>query len=314
MTEEKTGREKNAPFTPAELEEITAETGLLVSAEDMEKALGQEGIAVTAPLRLYLKEICAEPPLGEKEEASLAEAAAEGDPAAREKLVEASLRLAVTVAMRFRDRGLPFGDLIQEGSIGLMEAAEKFDPAKGYRFSTFAVWWIREAIGRAVGSAEDEQIRVPAEMERDIALIAGARRELRGENGREPSVREIALRIGMAEERVGEILDLAAEALPDGGNETAGDGVPERKSVSARQKEAFRSVQEGLRRILPSLSPREAKIVRTRFGLDGNPPSARRKVEEEFGLSPERLRQIEEKAVGLIGGGDPEEFLGNLLK
>lgn len=284
------------PLSPEELEEVTADAELYDTAEDMEKALEQEGIKVDPPLRVYIREVHECPLLTAEEEDALARRMAEGDREAGDRLIEANLRLVLSVARRFADRGVPLGDLIQEGSLGLMQAAEKFDGTKGYRFSTYAVWWIRRAVSRAVAD-QSRVVRLPVHMVESIYRVTKSRRDLTAEYGREPTVDEIAADTGMTEDKVEEVMRIAAD--PDvlekpGTAEEApqpGKGAP--AGEGSRDEAALRLLQEKVRSALDTLDPEDAAVVRMRFGLEDGRVHTADEVAAAFGIARERVRQIE---------------------
>ncbi len=303
--EEEEDGESSRTFSPEQMEEITAETELFSTAEEMEKALEQEGIVVDTPVRMYMREIHAYPLLTQEEENSLARAMAEGDPEAKDRLVESNLRLVVSVAKRFEGRGLSLGDLIQEGNLGLLKAVEKFDYAKGYRFSTYATWWIRQAVSRAIAD-QSRTIRIPVHMVENIYRVSRAQRELMQENGRDPTAKEIAGKLGMSEDKVEEIMNISVDPVsletPIGDSEDShlGDTIPDRGNPTPEEAASFSLMRQELAGILHSLSPREEKIIRLRFGLDDGRPHTLEEVGREFRITRERIRQIEAKALRKI--------------
>ena len=306
------------PFSPEQLEEITAETELYSSAEEMEKALEQEGIVVDTPVSMYMREIHAYPLLTQEEENTLAKAMADGDPEAKDKLVESNLRLVVSVAKRFEGRGLSLGDLIQEGNLGLLKAAEKFDYSKGYRFSTYATWWIRQAVSRAIAD-QSRTIRIPVHMVENISRVTRTQRELMQEYGREPTVREIAVKLGMSEDKVEEIMNVSVDPVSletpigDSDDSHLGDTIPDRGNPTPEEAASFRLMQKELAAILRTLSPREEKIIRLRFGLEDGLPHTLEEVGREFNITRERIRQIEAKALRKIRVEKPRLNLKDFL-
>ena len=284
------------PLSPEELEEVTAEAELFDTAEDMEKALEQEGIRVDTPLRIYIREVHECPMLTAEEEAALARRVAEGDREAGGRLIEANLRLVLSVARRFADRGVPFGDLIQEGSLGLMQAAEKFDGTKGYRFATYAVWWIRRAISRAVAD-QSRVVRLPLHMVESIYRVTKSRRDLTAEYGREPTVDEIAADTGMTEDKVEEVMRIAADPdlfeKPEAAEEAPQSGESAPAGDGSRDEQALRLLQEKVRAALDTLDPGDAAVIRMRFGLEDGRAHTADEVAAAFGIAKERVRQIE---------------------
>lgn len=284
------------PLSPEELEEVTAEAEFFDTAEDMEKALEQEGIKVDTPLRIYIREVCECPLLTAEEENALARRMAEGDKEAGDRLIEANLRLVLSVARRFANRGVPLGDLIQEGSLGLMQAAEKFDGRKGYRFSTYAVWWIRRAVSRAVAD-QSRVVRLPLHVVESIYRVTKSRRDLTAEYGRDPTVDEIAADTGMTEDKVEEVMRIAADPdlfeKPETAEEAPQPGEDEPAGDGARDENALRLLQERVRAALDTLDPEDAAVVRMRFGLEDGRAHTADEVARAFGIPRERVRQIE---------------------
>lgn len=299
LPDEPEEREETAgPLTPDELEEILGEAELYRGAAEMESVLEQEGIPVDAHLRTYLREISDYPFLTEAEERELARRASEGDEDARERLIESELRLTVAVAKRYAGRGLPIGDLIQEGSMGLMSAAEKFDADKGYSFSTYAVWWIRRAVGTAV-SDRSRVLRLPMHMVESIYQVRKSSDRLLVQLGREPSVDEIAADTGMTADLVEEVLRIAADpsVLEAQDSPSEGGSADEDAQSGDAGEEKTARVMEGLADLIrySRLSPREEKVMRFRFGMDGGRARTLDETAEKFGVTRERVRQIESR-------------------
>ena len=268
----------------------------------LEHELSAEGVALDDPVKAYLKEIGRVPLLSAEEERALARAAKAGDMEARQKLSEANLRLVVSVAKRYAGRGLPFLDLIQEGNLGLMKAAEKFEPDKGFKFSTYATWWIRQAITRAIAD-QARTIRIPVHMVETINRMRQATNQLVYQNGHEPTPEELAKAMDMSVERVREIQRMAQEPAslesPVGEEEDSslGDFVAD-ENAEAPGKAADRAmVAQQINLALKSLTPREEKVIRLRFGLDDGRPRTLEEVGRDFGVTRERVRQIEAKAI-----------------
>lgn len=268
----------------------------------LEKELSPSGVTLDDPVKAYLKEIGAVPLLGAEEEAALAAAARAGDAQARRRLCEANLRLVVSVAKRYAGRGLPFLDLIQEGNLGLMKAAEKFEPERGFKFSTYATWWIRQAITRAIAD-QARTIRIPVHMVETINRMRQATSQLVYQNGHEPTAEELAKAMDMTVERVREIQRMAQEPAslesPVGEEEDSslGDFVAD-ENAEAPGKAADRAmVAQQINLALKSLTPREEKVIRLRFGLDDGRPRTLEEVGRDFGVTRERVRQIEAKAI-----------------
>ena len=268
----------------------------------LENELSSEGVALDDPVKTYLKEIGRVPLLTAGQEMALAKAARAGDADARRALSEANLRLVVSVAKRYAGRGLPFLDLIQEGNLGLMKAAEKFEPDKGFKFSTYATWWIRQAITRAIAD-QARTIRIPVHMVETINRMRQATNQLVYQNGHEPTPEELAKAMDMSVERVREIQRMAQEPAslesPVGEEEDSslGDFVAD-ENAEAPGKAADRAmVAQQINQALKSLTPREEKVIRLRFGLDDGRPRTLEEVGRDFGVTRERVRQIEAKAI-----------------
>lgn len=261
-----------------------------------------EGIGLDDPVRMYLKEIGKVPLLSAQEEIELAERMHDGDERAKKRLAEANLRLVVSIAKRYVGRGMLFLDLIQEGNLGLIKAVEKFDYTKGYKFSTYATWWIRQAITRAIAD-QARTIRIPVHMVETINKLIRVSRQLLQEHGREPHVDEIAREMNMNEDRVREIMKIAQEPVsletPIGEEEDSilGDFIPDSDAPAPSEMAAFTLLKEQLMNVLDTLTPREAKVLRLRFGLDDGRARTLEEVGREFKVTRERIRQIEAKAL-----------------
>jgi len=261
-----------------------------------------EGIAIDDPVRMYLKEIGKVPLLSPDEEISLAQRIEEGDQIARKKLAEANLRLVVSIAKRYVGRGMLFLDLIQEGNLGLIKAVEKFDYRKGYKFSTYATWWIRQAITRAIAD-QARTIRIPVHMVETINKLIRVSRQLLQELGREPQAEEIAKMMEMPVDKVREIMKIAQEPVsletPIGEEEDShlGDFIPDDEATAPAEAAAFTMLKEQLINVLDTLTPREEKVLRLRFGLDDGRARTLEEVGKEFNVTRERIRQIEAKAL-----------------
>lgn len=261
-----------------------------------------EGISIDDPVRMYLKEIGKVPLLSPEEEIDLAQKINNGDMAARKKLAEANLRLVVSIAKRYVGRGMLFLDLIQEGNLGLIKAVEKFDFTKGFKFSTYATWWIRQAITRAIAD-QARTIRIPVHMVETINKLIRVSRQLLQELGREPRPEEIAKIMEMPVDKVREIMKIAQEPVsletPIGEEEDShlGDFIPDDEAPAPADAAAFRMLKEQLLKILNTLTPREEKVLRLRFGLDDGRARTLEEVGKEFNVTRERIRQIEAKAL-----------------
>ncbi len=261
-----------------------------------------EGVGIDDPVRMYLKEIGKVPLLSAQEEIELAEKMHAGDERAKKRLAEANLRLVVSIAKRYVGRGMLFLDLIQEGNLGLIKAVEKFDYTKGYKFSTYATWWIRQAITRAIAD-QARTIRIPVHMVETINKLIRVSRQLLQEYGREPHVDEIAREMNMNEDRVREIMKIAQEPVsletPIGEEEDSilGDFIPDSDAPAPSEMAAFMLLKEQLMSVLDTLTSREAKVLRLRFGLDDGRARTLEEVGREFKVTRERIRQIEAKAL-----------------
>ena len=269
---------------------------------DLEVALNAEGIAIDDPVKVYLKEIGRVPLLSGDEEIELARLMGEGDPAARKRLSEANLRLVVSIAKRYVGRGMQFLDLIQEGNLGLIKAVEKFDYTKGYKFSTYATWWIRQAITRAIAD-QARTIRIPVHMVETINKVVRVERQLLQELGRQPQADEIAEIMNMSVEKVREIMKVAQEPVsletPIGEEEDShlGDFIPDEDAPAPAEAASHTLLREQLGDVLKTLTTREEKVLRLRFGLDDGRPRTLEEVGREFNVTRERIRQIEAKAL-----------------
>jgi len=261
-----------------------------------------EGVSVDDPVRMYLKEIGKVPLLTADEEIELAEKMANGDATAKKRLSEANLRLVVSIAKRYVGRGMLFLDLIQEGNLGLIKAVEKFDYTKGFKFSTYATWWIRQAITRAIAD-QARTIRIPVHMVETINRLMRVSRTLLQDLGRDPHVDEIAKAMNMSEDRVREIMKIAQEPVslekPIGEEEDSilGDFLQDKDAPAPSEVATFQLLKEQLMDVLSSLTPREAKVLRLRFGLDDGRARTLEEVGREFKVTRERIRQIEAKAL-----------------
>ena len=272
-------------------------------AEKVEDDLSvPEGISIDDPVRMYLKEIGKVPLLTAEEEIEIAKRLETGDEEAKKKLSEANLRLVVSIAKRYVGRGMLFLDLIQEGNLGLIKAVEKFDYRKGFKFSTYATWWIRQAITRAIAD-QARTIRIPVHMVETINKLIRVSRQLLQQYGREPTPEEIAKEMGISESKVREIIKIAQEPVsletPIGEEEDShlGDFIPDDDAPAPAEAASFALMKEQLLDVLDTLTPREEKVLRLRFGLDDGRQRTLEEVGKEFNVTRERIRQIEAKAL-----------------
>lgn len=303
------------------------------AADDLvdEDELLDEELAITADyvdafaddsVRMYLREIGKIPLLTQEEELELANRALEGDKKAKDKLAEANMRLVVSIAKRYGGRGLDFLDLIQEGNTGLLRAVEKFDPGKGFKFSTYATWWIRQAITRAIAD-QARTIRIPVHMVETINKVLRTTRRLTQELNREPTNEEIAEAMGMEVDKIEyvmrikqDIASLDASVGRDGDDEESvlGDFVEDAERDSPEDATANQILKEQIAEILTTLSEREQKIIRLRFGIGGGRPHTLEEVGNEFSVTRERIRQIEAKALSKLRKHKQTKKLHGYLK
>ncbi|MBO4687871.1 MAG: RNA polymerase sigma factor RpoD [Clostridiales bacterium] len=261
-----------------------------------------DGAGMDDPVRMYLKEIGKVPLLTAEQEQDLAQRMLDGDEDAKKELIEANLRLVVSIAKRYLGRGMQFLDLIQEGNLGLIKAVDKFDHSKGFKFSTYATWWIRQAITRAIAD-QARTIRIPVHMVETINRLVREQRSLIQELGREPTVEEIAERMGMSVEKVREIQKISQEPVslekPIGEEEDShlGDFIPDDDAMSPADQVAYTLLKEQLLDAMKGLTAREEKVLRLRFGLDDGRQRTLEEVGKEFNVTRERIRQIEAKAL-----------------
>ena len=281
-----------------EEEEVLTEKNV----EKFEKSLSAEGVSIDDPVKVYLKEIGSFPLLTLEEEVELAERILQNDELAKKKLAEANLRLVVSIAKRYVGRGMLFLDLIQEGNLGLIKAVEKFDHTKGFKFSTYATWWIRQAITRAIAD-QARTIRIPVHMVETINKVKKVQSQLLHKNGQEPSVEDLAEELDMSQEKVREILKVAQEPIslesPIGEEEDShlGDFIPDSDAPIPEEAATHALLKEQLGEVLATLTPREAKVLSLRFGIEDGRPRTLEEVGKEFNVTRERIRQIEAKAL-----------------
>ena len=289
-------------ISSTELSEIESEVEKLSTTDNMEKLLEQGGVQIDDPVRMYLKEIGRVPLLSAEEEKDLAERMSQGDEEAKNKLVEANLRLVVSIAKRYVGKGMFFLDLIQEGNIGLMKAVDKFDYEKGFKFSTYATWWIRQAITRAIAD-QARTIRIPVHMVETIHKVSRYSRQMLQELGREATAEEIGEKMGMSAEKVREIMKIAQDPVsletPIGEEEDShlGDFIPDDDAPQPSEIASATILREVIERELHTLTPREEHVIKLRFGLYDGRSRTLEEVGKEFDITRERIRQIEAKAL-----------------
>lgn len=270
--------------------------------DDLEMALSTEGIAIDDPVKIYLKEIGRVPLLSTEEEIELAQRMAKGDPYAKKRLSEANLRLVVSIAKRYVGRGMSFLDLIQEGNMGLIKAVEKFDYTKGFKFSTYATWWIRQAITRAIAD-QARTIRIPVHMVETITKVKKASSQLLHKNGHDPSPEEIAEELDMGVDKVREIMRIAQDPVsletPIGEEEDShlGDFIPDDDAPAPAEAASLVLLKEQINQVLSTLTEREEQVLRLRFGLEDGRSRTLEEVGKKFNVTRERIRQIEAKAL-----------------
>lgn len=269
--------------------------------EEMQISEGGE-INTTDPVRMYLKEIGKIPLLSQEEEQEVGKRIAEGDEEASKRMVEANLRLVVSVAKHYLGRGMQLLDLVQEGNMGLLKAVEKFDYTKGYKFSTYATWWIRQSITRAVAD-QARTIRIPVHMVETINRVSRTSRALVQTLGREPTLAEISREVGIPEDRIAEVIKISQDPVsletPVGEEDDShlGDFIPDQIVKEPAESASFNMLREQLNEVMQTLSPRECKVLRLRFGLEDGRPHTLEEVGKEFDVTRERVRQIEAKAL-----------------
>ncbi|MCL2813641.1 MAG: RNA polymerase sigma factor RpoD [Oscillospiraceae bacterium] len=285
-----------------EFEDIDGEIEKLESPEDMEKMLVQEGLAIDDPVRMYLKEIGKVPLLGNEEEIELAKKMSQNDSLAKDKIIAANLRLVVSIAKRYVGRGMFFLDLIQEGNLGLIKAVEKFDYVRGYKFSTYATWWIRQAITRAIAD-QARTIRIPVHMVETINKVNKISKQLHQDLGHQASPEEVALEMNMSVDKVRDIMKIAQEPvsleMPIGEEDDShlGDFISDDNAPAPAEAASYALLREQLGEVLRTLSPREEHVLKLRFGLEDGRSRTLEEVGKVFNITRERIRQIEAKAL-----------------
>nr|MBO4517954.1 RNA polymerase sigma factor RpoD [Clostridia bacterium] len=303
---DKLDKQQASPYQLEQIYEMIETAGIKIVDEyekdkDIYNQLIQE-VSMDDPVKMYLKDIGKVPLLQPEEETELAKRMMDGDEDAKRLLSEANLRLVVSIAKRYMGRGMQFLDLIQEGNLGLMKAVEKFDYQKGFKFSTYATWWIRQAITRAIAD-QARTIRIPVHMVETINKLVRVSRKLLQELGREPTPEEIALEMGVSEERVREIQKIAQDPVsletPIGEEDDShlSDFIEDEGSAAPTDAVSFTMLKEQLLGVLDTLTPREEKVLRLRYGLDDGRPRTLEEVGKEFNVTRERIRQIEAKAL-----------------
>ncbi len=277
-----------------------------------------EEAATTDPVRMYLKEIGKIPLLSAEEELELAKKISEGDESAKKRMVEANLRLVVSVAKHYLGRGMQLLDLIQEGNMGLLKAVEKFDYTKGYKFSTYATWWIRQSITRAVAD-QARTIRIPVHMVETINRVSRTSRALVQELGREPTLSEISRTLGISEEKIAEVMKIAQDPVsletPVGEEDDShlGDFIPDGEVAEPAESASYNMLRQQLTEVMQTLSPRENKVLRLRFGLEDGRAHTLEEVGKEFDVTRERVRQIEAKALRKLRHPSRSKILKDFL-
>ena len=299
---EKNGQDIINLIDPEELNEISNDVSRFSTAEEMTKILAQEGLPVEDPVRMYLKEIGQIPLLDLDTETVLARKMYEGDEDAKNRLVESNLRLVVSIAKRYMGKGMVLLDLIQEGNLGLMKAVEKFDYTKGYKFSTYATWWIRQAISRAIAD-QSRTIRIPVHMVETIHKVSRSQRQLLQEYGREATSDEIAADIGMNADKVREIMKISQDPVSletpigEADDSHLSDFIPDDDTPTPVDEASYHILREQLGEVLHTLTPREEMVLKLRFGLVDGRTRTLEEVGQEFNITRERIRQIEAKAL-----------------
>ena len=289
-------------FSDIQIDDIDLSKVSDADTDDFDAGMGMEGVAIDDPVKVYLKEIGRVPLLSSEEEVRLAIAIKDGDEAAKKRLSEANLRLVVSIAKRYLGRGMQFLDLIQEGNLGLIKAVEKFDYTKGFKFSTYATWWIRQAITRAIAD-QARTIRIPVHLVESINRVKKTAGDLLHKNGREPTVEEIAAALDMEPDKVRELLQLSQEPIsletPVGEEEDAHleDFIQDEDAGVPVDEAGRQLLRRELLHVLKSLTPREERVITLRFGLEDGRARTLEELGKEFNVTRERVRQIEAKAL-----------------
>ena len=306
------GAEELLP-TDSDLMDIEEPSPEAISLEN----LGDD-VNLTDPVRMYLKEIGKIDLLSSEEELELAKRIAEGDEEAKKRMVEANLRLVVSVAKHYLGRGMQLLDLIQEGNMGLLKAVDKFDYTKGYKFSTYATWWIRQSITRAVAD-QARTIRIPVHMVETINRVSRTSRALVQELGREPTLQEISSRLGIDEDKIAEVMKIAQDPVsletPVGEEDDShlGDFIQDSDAAEPAESASYNMLRQQLNEVMQTLSPRECKVLRLRFGLEDGRAHTLEEVGKEFDVTRERVRQIEAKALRKLRHPSRSKILKDFL-
>ena len=301
--------------------DITIDEDELAKAEGLdvlEPGVGADGVTIDDPVKVYLKEIGRVPLLTPEEEVSLAVRISDGDEAAKKRLSEANLRLVVSIAKRYLGRGMQFLDLIQEGNLGLIRAVEKFDWKKGFKFSTYATWWNRQAITRAMAD-QARTIRVPVHMVEVINKLSRVQRQMLQDLGREPTPDELARELDMPVEKVQEVQKYGREPislhtpLGEDGDSEFGDLIEDTDAIAPSDAVAFSLLQEQFKQVLETLSPREAGVIKMRYGLEDGQPKTLDDIGRVYGVTRERIRQIESKTMSKLRHPSRSQTLRDFL-